>query len=69
VKLIEYLVSPAGQKVYAEQNYEYPVVAAAAVTPIIAALGPLKVDTVQLAEIAKHRKAASLLVDKVRFDQ
>lgn len=69
VKLIEYLVSPAGQKVYAEQNFEYPVNSAAVVTPTIAALGSLKPDTVPLAEIAKHRKAASLLVDKVRFDQ
>ena len=68
-RLIEYLVSPAGQKVYAEQNFEYPVNASATVTATIAALGPLKPDTVPLAEIAKHRKAASLIVDKVRFDQ
>lgn len=68
-RLIEYLASPAGQKVYAEQNFEYPVNASAGVTPIIAALGTLKVDAVPLADIARHRKAASLLVDKVRFDQ
>ena len=68
-KLIEYLVSPTGQKVYAEQNFEYPVNAAAAITPTVAALGALKPDAVPLAEIAKNRKAASLLVDKVRFDQ
>ncbi len=68
-KLIEYLVSPTGQKVYAEQNYEYPVNASAAITPVVAALGALKPDAVPLAEIARNRKAASLLVDKVRFDQ
>ncbi|WP_333825190.1 extracellular solute-binding protein [Pinisolibacter sp.] len=68
-KLIEYLVSPAGQKIYAEQNFEYPVDASASVTATIAALGTLKPDTVPLAEIARHRKATSLLVDKVRFDQ
>ena len=68
-RLIEYLVSPAGQKVYAEQNFEYPITAGAAVTETIAALGPLKVDGVPLAEIARHRKAASLLVDEVGFDR
>ena len=68
-RLIDYLVSPAGQKVYAEQTFEYPVNPSAGITPTIAALGTLKIDTVPLADIAKHRKAASLLVDKVRFDQ
>jgi len=68
-RLIEYLVSPAGQKVYAEQNFEYPITVGAAVTETIAALGPLKVDGVPLAEIARHRKAASLLVDEVGFDR
>jgi iron(III) transport system substrate-binding protein len=68
-KLIEYMLSAEGQKVLAEQNFEYPVIATAAIDPIIAALGTLNVDKVDLAQIARHRKAASLLVDKVGFDQ
>jgi iron(III) transport system substrate-binding protein len=36
--------------------------------PIIAALGPLTVDTTTLAEIAANRKTAAELVDKVGFD-
>jgi hypothetical protein len=35
------------------------------VDPLLAALGPLKVDSTPLVEIARNRKAASLLVDKV----
>lgn len=68
-KLIDYLVSAEGQKIYAEQNFEYPVNPAAAVDPTVAALGTLKVDAVSIAEIARHRKEASLIVDEVGFDQ
>lgn len=69
VRFLEYLVSDQAQKIYAEANYEYPVKAGAAVHPIIAALGPLKVDALPLAEIARHRATASKLVDKVGYDR
>ena len=69
VKFLEFLVSPEAQKIYAEANFEYPVLAGATVHPIIGALGALKVDPVQLADIARHRVAASKLIDKVGFDQ
>ena len=69
VKFLEYLVSPEAQKIYAEANFEFPVRKGATVHPIIAALGTLKVDPLQLADIAKHRTAASKLIDKVGFDQ
>jgi len=69
VKFLEYLVSDEAQKIYAEANYEYPVKTAAAIHPLIAKLGTLKVDNIQLTEIARHRVAASKLVDKVGFDR
>jgi iron(III) transport system substrate-binding protein len=69
VKLLEYLVSDEAQKVYAEVNYEYPVKGGAAVHPLIAALGPLKVDSLPIADIVRHRTTASRLVDKVGFDR
>ena len=68
VKFLEYLVSAEAQKIYAEANFEYPVRPGATVHPIIGALGVLKVDPVQLADIARHRAAASKLIDKVGFD-
>ncbi|ADH87930.1 extracellular solute-binding protein family 1 [Ancylobacter novellus DSM 506] len=68
VKLLEYLVSPEAQDLYAKGNYEYPVVPEAPVDPIIAAFGPLKVDNVDLVAVAKARKAAANLADKVGFD-
>ncbi len=68
-QLVEYLVSPEGQAVYAEQNFEYPVVAGAAIEPNIAGLGRLAVDPLPIAEIAAKRKDASLVVDEVGFDR
>jgi iron(III) transport system substrate-binding protein len=68
VKFLEYLVSGEAQKIYAEANYEYPVTAGAAVDPVIASFGVLKVDDKPLSEIVSHRKQASELVDKVGFD-
>lgn len=68
ISFLEYLVSDEAQKIYAEANYEYPVKPGVAADPIIAALGPLKVDGLNLLEIARNRKEASMLADKIGFD-
>lgn len=68
VKLLEYLVSDEAQALYAKTDYEYPVKPGAAVDPLLSAFGTLSIDTTSLVEIARNRKAASLLVDKVGFD-
>jgi iron(III) transport system substrate-binding protein len=70
VKLLEFLVSEPAQSLYAQTNYEYPVRKGVALDPIIGqTIGELKVDPLPLTEIAKYRKQASALVDKVGFDQ
>ncbi len=70
IKLLEYLVSEPAQVLYAKANYEYPVRKGVALDPIIAAsIGEVNVDALPLTEIAKHRKQASELVDKVGFDK
>jgi iron(III) transport system substrate-binding protein len=68
-RFLEYLVSDDAQRIYAEMNYEHPVKSGAPIHPIMAALGPLKVDPLPLTEIARLRATASKLVDKVGFDQ
>jgi iron(III) transport system substrate-binding protein len=68
LKLLEFLVSPEAQAVYASGNYEYPVLAGAKIDPIVAAFGDLKIDPLPLHEIYAHRRTASELVDKVGFD-
>lgn len=70
VELMEYLVSAPAQQIYAKANYEYPVVQGIELDPIIKdSIGEIQVDAIPLTEIVKHRKQASLLVDKVGFDQ
>lgn len=68
VALLEYLVSDDAQSLYAKANYEYPVKSGVALDPVVESFGPLKVDGLPLTEIARHRKDASALVDKVGFD-
>jgi iron(III) transport system substrate-binding protein len=68
IKLLEFLVSNDAQALYAQANYEYPVRAGAKSDPIIDALGKLNPDKIDLREVAKARKQASMLVDKVGFD-
>ncbi|WP_127089503.1 extracellular solute-binding protein [Aquabacter cavernae] len=68
VRFLEFAVSPEMQAIYAKANFEYPVIAGAQVDPVIAALGPLKVDPISLVEMAKARKKASELIDRVGFD-
>jgi iron(III) transport system substrate-binding protein len=70
VKLLEFLTSASAQELYAQANYEYPVRAGVTLDPVIAAaVGTLKADSLSLTEMAKHRKQASVLVDKLGFDR
>jgi iron(III) transport system substrate-binding protein len=68
VKLMEYLISAPAQALYAQANYEYPVRKGVKLDPVVESFGPLAVDALPLSEIARHRKQASELVDKVGFD-
>ncbi len=67
--LMEFLVSPQAQSLYADANGEYPVVSGVAISPLVASWGALKADTLPLAKIGELRKKASEMVDRVRFDQ
>jgi iron(III) transport system substrate-binding protein len=67
-KLAEFLVSDAAQHIFSDLNYEYPVVPEAPVADAVKSFGALTPDTLALSEVGKNRKAASMLVDKVGFD-
>ncbi|MBL6927608.1 MAG: Fe(3+) ABC transporter substrate-binding protein [Rhodospirillales bacterium] len=68
IKLIEFLSGDAAQKIYAEDNFEYPVKAGAKVHPIVASWGTFKADDVHLADVAERRKVASRIMDKVKYN-
>jgi iron(III) transport system substrate-binding protein len=69
VKFMEFMMSDKAQEIYADVNFEYPIKPGIQLDETVASFGKLKPDTKPIAEIAKHRKAASQLVDKVGFDQ
>jgi iron(III) transport system substrate-binding protein len=68
VKLIEWLVGDKAQHMYADLNYEYPLIAEVPVNKTIAGYGKLNADKMPLSQIAENKKAAATLVDKVGFD-
>ena len=68
VKLIQFLSSHKAQQVYADVNFEYPVEPGLEPNAIVKSFGELKADTLSLADIAKNRKAASEMVDRVGLD-
>ncbi|MGH1357416.1 MAG: Fe(3+) ABC transporter substrate-binding protein [Burkholderiaceae bacterium] len=68
IALIEFLSSDKAQQIYAQQNFEYPVVPGVKADAITATLGSFKPDELSLTEVAKYRATAAKLVDKVGFD-
>ncbi|MFL6936416.1 MAG: Fe(3+) ABC transporter substrate-binding protein [Xanthobacteraceae bacterium] len=67
-RLMEFLISDSAQHIFSDLNYEYPVVAEAPVADSVKSFGALRPDTLPLTDVGKNRKAASMLVDKVGFD-
>lgn len=68
VQLMEFLAGEKAQEIYAAEVFEYPVRAGVEPSDIVKSFGTLEADTLPLAEIAKHRKAASEMVDRVGLD-
>jgi len=67
-RLMEFLISDSAQHIFSDLNYEYPVVAEAPVADSVKSFGALRPDALPLNDVGKNRKAASMLVDKVGFD-
>lgn len=68
VKLIQFLASHKAQQIYAEANFEYPVEPGLEPSGVVKSFGPLTADTLPLADVAKNRKTASEMVDRVGLD-
>jgi iron(III) transport system substrate-binding protein len=69
LKFIEFLVTPAAQRIYAAAELEYPVLASADRDPILEEIGSFSPDAVPIDRIAAHQQAAVALVKKVDFDE
>lgn len=65
LKFMEFLASDEAQSLYADANYEYPVNPAVKPSATVLAWGPLKPDSINVADVAKHLKRAAELVAEV----
>ena len=68
VKLVEYMLSEKAQALYADGNFEFPVNQDVKESAAVKLLGTITPDTTPLGDVARNRKAAADLVDKVGFD-
>ena len=68
VQLMEFLVSPDAQAIYAETNHEYPVLAGAARSELVSSWGEFTPDTVDLNELAANRPVSVRITEEVNFD-
>ncbi len=67
-ELMEYLVSPEAQGLYAELNTEYPVLDGAPVAELVASWGAFTPDDMDLGTLAANRPIALRIMEEVNFD-
>ncbi len=68
IQLMEFLVSPTAQAIYADANNEYPVLPGAELSDLVQSWGSFTADTLDLTELAGHRAAALRIMEEVNFD-
>ncbi len=67
VRLLEFLTGTLAQRMYAEQNYEYPVNPKVPWPALLASWGRFKADDLNLNVLAKNRSLAIRIFDRVGF--
>ncbi len=65
VAFIEFLASSEAQAIFAEQGFEYPVVANVPASSIIAGFGDFKADTLNVATYGENNPLAVQMMDRV----
>jgi len=68
-RFVEFLITPAAQKIFAAAELEYPVLATAERAAIVDEIGAFAADALPIDEIAAHQQAAIALIRKVGFDE
>lgn len=67
--LIAFLLSDEAQQIYADTNFEFPVVPGVEPAELTQSWGELRASQIPLTEVAANRAAAAALVDEIRFNQ
>ncbi|MED5408919.1 MAG: Fe(3+) ABC transporter substrate-binding protein [Pseudomonadota bacterium] len=68
IKLMAFLASETGQRMYAEKNAEYPVKPGIRWSELQNSWGSFKEDSLSLAIVAGNRAAAIILADEVKYN-
>ena len=68
IKLMEFLAGDLAQRMYAEENSEYPVKVDVPWSGLLESWGKFKADTVSLDQVAKYRAHAIKMADEVGYD-
>lgn len=68
IRLMEFLVSPQAQAIYAELNHEYPVNSEAPLSDLVSAWGEFDADSISLDALAERRAEAVAIMHAVDFD-
>ena len=68
LKLMEFLASAEGQKIYSQINAEYPVLPSVPASDLVESWGTFERDEMALTTIAANRSKAVTLVEEVGFD-
>ena len=69
LKLMEFLTSAEAQRIYAELNFEYPLLDGVPSSELVQSWGAFTADTTPLTDIAQFRGEALKMVDRVNFDE
>lgn len=69
LRLMRFLVSARAQEIYANENNEFPVRADVAVPELMAPFRQALESAAPLADIARHRAAASRMVEELKFNR
>lgn len=68
--LMEFLVDDLAQYIYSTENFEFPVNEKTPLSPFLQSfMTGVKWDDIDVSEIAKNRKQATILLDEIQFDQ
>jgi iron(III) transport system substrate-binding protein len=68
IKLMEFLSGDLAQRIYAEDNSEYPIKPGVPWSELLASWGTFKADEVPLDKVAEKRAAAIKMADEVHYD-
>jgi iron(III) transport system substrate-binding protein len=69
IKLMEFLSGDLAQRIYAEDNSEYPIKPGVTWSELLASWGKFKADEVALDKVAAKRSEAIKMADEVHYDE